>query len=231
MPKRRTLVVEVLDNLRGEIHAGKYKPGDRLPSEARLTEAFGVSRTVVREAIASLRADGLVDSQRGAGVFVIEPKEKNIVPFSNVDTARLSSMIELLELRTAIEVEAAGLAAIRRAPAQEEAIMGAFRAVNDAIDQSGLDHKADFDLHLAIAEATNNPRFPEIIRMLGAQMIPRHGLKPEAREVSPDYLALLKEEHEAIVNAILDGDEEAARSAMRRHLKGSQNRYRQLLRQ
>ncbi|MBR9762171.1 MAG: FadR family transcriptional regulator [Rhodobacteraceae bacterium] len=229
-PKRKTLVVEVLDSLRAQITSGQYKPGDRLPSEARLTEEFGVSRTVVREAVAALRADGLVDPQRGAGVFVIEPAPAAVAPFSDVDPERLSSMIELLELRAAIEVEAAALASQRRSPAQEEKIIGALQAVNEAAEGSGINHEADFALHMAIAEATNNPRFVEVLRMLGAQMIPRHGLTSNGGPVSADYLALLKQEHERIVNAVLDGDEAAARAAMRQHLKGSQTRYRRLLR-
>lgn len=229
-PKRRTLVVEVLDSLRAQITSGQYKPGDRLPSEARLTEEYGVSRTVVREAVAALRADGLVDPQRGAGVFVIEPQPVAAAPFSDVDTDRLSSMLELLELRAAIEVEAAGLAAQRRSPAQEEKILSALRVVNEAALGEAGSHEADFALHLAIAEATNNPRFAEVLKMLGAQMIPRQGLAASGGVVSKDYLNLLKQEHESIVNAVLDGNEEAARDAMRRHLKGSQSRYRRLLR-
>ena len=98
---------------------GQFPPGSRLPSEAQLTEAHGVSRTVVREAIAALRADRLVEARQGAGVFVLEAEVPAPTPLflRNIDHERVSSMIELLELRTAVEVEAAGLAALRRSPA------------------------------------------------------------------------------------------------------------------
>ncbi|NIB59842.1 FadR/GntR family transcriptional regulator, partial [Agrobacterium tumefaciens] len=119
-PQGRTLVVKVSEELRSQIAKGRYKTGDRLPSEAQLTQEFGVSRTVVREAIASLRSDGLVEPRQGAGVFVLEPAPVERRPFHNVDLARVSSLIEMLELRTAVEGDAAGLAAIRRSPAQEE---------------------------------------------------------------------------------------------------------------
>ncbi|SPF80955.1 FadR/GntR family transcriptional regulator [Pseudoprimorskyibacter insulae] len=231
-PKRKTLVVEVRDNLKAQITSGQYKPGDRLPSEARLTEEYGVSRTVVREAVAALRADGLVDPQRGAGVFVIEPKPDPMAAFRNVDTERLSTMIEMLELRTAVEVEAAGLAAQRRSPSQEERIIKAMEELNRFAAAGGIEMnaEADFELHLAVADATNNPRFGEFLRMMGTQVIPRRVLKGDNPTLPDGYQAMLTQEHEDIVNAILDGDEQRARAAMRKHLKGSQTRYRTLLR-
>lgn len=229
-PRRKTLVVEVRDKLKEQITSGTYRPGDRLPSEANLTEEHGVSRTVVREAIASLRADGLVDSRRGAGVFVIEPVSPPIMPFQSANPEQLSSMIELLELRTAIEVEAAGLAAIRHSPAQEEKILKSLKRLEELTDAGHSTHEADFALHLAIAEASNNKRFSDTLAMLGAHMIPRHALRPDAAPVAPEYTALLKQEHRDIVYAVLDGDEDGARQAMRMHLKGSQARYRKLLR-
>ena len=82
---------------------GILRPGERLPSEAQLTEAFSVSRTVIREAIATLRADGLVEPRQGAGVFVLEPAETAQRPFQIVDVDKISSIIEMLELRTAVE--------------------------------------------------------------------------------------------------------------------------------
>lgn len=228
--KKKTLVVDLRDKLRDLIRSDQYKPGDRLPSEAQLTAEYGVSRTVVREAIAALRADGLVEPQRGAGVFVIEPKPDPMAPFRDVDTDKLSTMIELLELRTAVEVEAAGLAAQRRSPTQEEKIVNALRELNQLTAEGGINAEADFALHLAIADATNNPRFGEFLRMLGTQVIPRRALDTQTGKLPQEYLDLLQREHDDLVTAILDGDENAARLAMRQHLKGSQTRYRSLLR-
>lgn len=229
-PVRKTLVVTVRDELKKQITSGDYQPGDRLPSEALLTEQHGVSRTVVREAIASLRADGLVDSRRGAGVFVIEPAATPAMPFEGANPEQLSSMIELLELRTAIEVEAAGLAAIRHSPLQEEQIITRLKKLEDLTDSSEPTHDADFALHLAIAEASGNKRFSDALTMLGGNMIPRRALGGATTPVAADYGDLLKQEHRDIVYAVLDGDEDRARLAMRKHLKGSQSRYKKLLR-
>lgn len=221
----RTLVETVRDALREQIAAGAYPPGSRLPSEAQMTKEFGVSRTVIREAVASLRADGLVAPRQGAGDFVLAPPTPVDLPFQNIDFLRISSMIELLELCTAVEAEAAALAA------QEEKLRGCLREVDRAAAAGEPTMEADFALHLAIAEATNNPRFGDFLSMIGSNLIPRKALSDISSEPAPkEYLEVIRGEHEVIVNAILDGDEEAARDAMRHHLKSSQVRYRALLR-
>lgn len=229
-PKRGNLVVTLVQSLRTQIERGDYKPGARLPSEARLTEEFGVSRTVVREALASLRADGLVDSRQGAGVFVLERSSSQPLPFRNVDPTRVSSVIELLEVRAAVEVEAAGLAARRKSPAQEERIIECYRRVSDLARRGDPTSEADFELHLAIAEATNNARFGDFLRMTGLSVIPRRALRPDANPpTSGSYQKMIDDEHKQIVNAILASDGDGARAAMRTHLEGSQSRYRGLL--
>lgn len=229
---RRNLVEAVRDGLRAEILSDAMKAGDKLPSEARLTERFGVSRTVVREAIASLRADGLVAARQGAGVFVLERKPSPAQPFQAVDPERISHMIEMLELRATVEIEAARLAAIRRSPAQEEEILQRMHTIEALIEQGAPTTEADFAFHMAIAEATNNPRFAEFLRLMGASMIPRAALQKDRAEVSsPAYLAHIADEHRAIAEAISNRDERAASHAMRTHLKGSEQRYRELLRQ
>jgi DNA-binding FadR family transcriptional regulator len=226
-----TLVVQISNLLRKAILAGQYQPGEKLPSEAKLTEAHGVSRTVVREAIAALRADGLVEPRRGAGVFVLEPGAAHAQPFQNIDHARISSIIELLELRGAVEVEAASLAAMRRSPAQEEEIMEKHAAVQACIAAGKPTSEADFELHKAIAKATNNPRFVEFLDLMGTSAIPRAALQTSSEDrTSPAYLTHIHEEHARIVSAISNGDAEIARDAMREHLQGSQRRYRALLR-
>lgn len=227
-PSGGTLVVQVASALRSSILTGVYKVGDKLPSEARLTEVHGVSRTVVREAIAALRSDGLVEPRRGAGVFVLEQVAAPGLPFQNVDHARISSIIELLELRGAVEVEAAALASTRRSPAQEEIILERHRAVGACIAAGVPTSSADFALHEAIAEATNNPRFIEFMALMGQNAIPRAALAGADGEASQAYLSQLHQEHSRIVNAISNGDMEGARDAMRTHLQGSQRRYRAL---
>lgn len=226
-----SLVARISEALRQSIRAGDYPPGTKLPSEAQLTQAHGVSRTVVREAVAALRADGLVEARQGAGVFVLEAPAAPLFFPQNIDGARVSSTIELLELRTGVEVEAAGLAAARRSPAQEEVIFERLFAVRAAMEAGRSTVEADLALHLAIADATNNPRFREFLGMIGREAIPRTLLEQDGESVerATAYMKLIDDEHQRIVFAISRGDEEAAREAMRVHLRGSQQRYRALL--
>lgn len=229
-PQSTTLVVKVADLIRGQINQGLYKPGDRLPSEINLTREFGVSRTVLREAVASLRSDGMLEPRQGAGVFVLEQSERR--PFDNLDLARVSSMIEMLELRTAVEGDAAGLAALRRSPGQEEMLIEAFNAFRIKALAGEPTAESDFAFHLCIAQATNNPRFSDFLQVLGPMLIPRRAVASNDQETNLPIADLnrLIAEHEAILIAIQDGDEDRARQAMREHLKNSQIRYRSMLR-
>ena len=222
------LVARVSEAIRRQIRGGDYPPGARLPSEAQLTALHGVSRTVVREAIAALRADGLVQPRQGAGVFVLEP-EADPPPLA-IDQARISSIIEVLEIRTGIEAEAAGLAAQRRSPAQEEAILLAHEAIGRLAEAGAPTGEADYALHLAIADATHNPRFRQFLEFFGRAIIPRAALPGGETRQDADYMAQIDREHARIVAAISDGEDQTARDAMRLHLRGGQSRYRSLLR-
>lgn len=225
-----SLVSKVGDSLRQAIASGKYSPGDKLPSEVELTETHRVSRTVVREAVAAMKSDGLVEVRQGAGIFVLGPDVQ--APASRkIDKARVSSDLEVLEVRTPLEIEAAGLAALRRSPAQEEAIFECHREVLRCIENDVSIREADLALHFAIADATNNPLFRQHLEFHGVAVIPQSRVVPEQRsEEQTAYRRMIHKEHEAIVMAISDRDEEAARNAMRNHLRGSQLRYRDLLR-
>lgn len=228
--RRGTMVVDLVQALRHQIEQGQYPVGTRLPSETLICQEFGVSRTVVREAVAALRADGMVQPRQGAGVYVLKDKAGPPSPFAGIDRSRISSVIELLELRTAVEVEAAGLAALRRTALQLDRIDAALDKVARLVEAEALTAEADFDFHQAIAAASNNSRFVEFLSLLGVEVIPRRALKTEDRERLPkSYWRKIVEEHRAIVSAIRAGDRTAAQSAMRAHLEGSQSRYRDIL--
>ncbi|MDE1158184.1 MAG: FadR/GntR family transcriptional regulator [Neorhizobium sp.] len=242
-PRRgRNLVETVSQRLRASILRGDLKPGDKLPSESGLTEQHKVSRTVIREAIASLRADGLVEVRHGVGVFVLTPRSNaangaagglasGLGGLRHADPSRVSSIIEMLEVRAAIEIEAAGLAATRSSPAQQELIFECLDTMKQRIADGGPAIESDRAFHLAVADATNNPRFRELLEAIGRQMIPRALLQDDDNDVPPaGYLTQIHAEHADIASAIADGDEQAARDAMRLHLRGSQSRYRTLIR-
>src|SRR5688572_9078152 len=128
----RNLMEEVVARIAGEIRSGRLAPGARLPTEQQLMEAMGVSRTVVREAVAALRAEGLVTTRQGSGAFVSADTSR--VPF-RIDPDGLVSIehvLDVMELRLAIEVEAAALAAERITPERLAPIGRALRAIETA---------------------------------------------------------------------------------------------------
>lgn len=229
--KARTWVSVIADDLRRGIESGSFAPGARLPSESDLTRRHSVSRTVVREAFAQLRSEGLVETRKGSGVYALDPAKARQRPFQDLDTERLSGVIELFELRSAFEIRAAGLAAVRRSGAQIDRIMRANEELSHCFDIGTSTREADFAFHYAIAEASQNKRFPELLTLIRPGLVPRVELEarngpPRAYVPNVDLVA----EHERIIDAILTGDAQAAEAAMRAHLDGSLERYRDLLR-
>lgn len=229
--RAQTRVAQIAKELRRAITAGEFPPGARLPSESELTQHYSVSRTVVREAFAQLRSDGLIETRRGSGAYALNPAKITQQPFSDLDTERLSGVIELFELRSAFEIRSAALAATRRSGGQIDAIVRANEEVAKCFDNGVSTRDADFAFHYAIAEASQNKRFPEFLSLIRPALVPRVEL--EARDGPPRAYVpnpKLVEEHNKIIDAILISDPDRAESAMKEHLKGSLDRYRILLR-
>ena len=221
----------VVAAIRKQLLAGEVPPGQKLPTEGQLTEAFGVSRTVIREALAKLAADGLVEARQGAGVFVTEHISTTFGVLAADMGSKDSIALNVLEVRLAIEIESAGLAAIRRNAAQEAAIQEAFFEFERLLLASQPTGPADLAFHRAIASATNNPFYVEMLDVLGRRAIPCDVTSPWSTELvqSDEYQRGLQREHLVILNAISAGDAGAAREAMRAHLSRSQQRYRERL--
>ena len=229
--RRPSLSSQVADAIRGQIEAGYYAPGDKLPTEPALIDKFGFSRTVVREAIAALRADGLVESRHGSGVFVIGPRQidPGLRLFTS-ETNKISDIIEELELRIGIEVEAAALAAVRSSPAQEVEIQSQVDLFETLVAQGRPTDEVDFQFHMAIAAATNNARFRMFLEHIGRRMIPRVKFRSVMGGVDPlpSRDEPILREHREIAQAIMARDPDRAREAMRRHLVTGIKRYRSL---
>jgi len=155
LPAPRSLTGELVARLTDDITSGKIPPGSRLPTEQELIAATGVSRTVVREAVAALRADGLVVTRQGVGAFVPEnarrPLRIDVDPLSP-----LRAVLDVMELRTGIEIEAAGLAAERGSAPQIRRIVDCFDAVGAALKRGDDAIAQDFALHCSIADASSS---------------------------------------------------------------------------
>jgi GntR family transcriptional regulator, transcriptional repressor for pyruvate dehydrogenase complex len=223
----RSLTGELVTRLMADITSGKLPPGSRLPTEQEMIAATGVSRTVVREAVAALRAEGLVVTRQGVGAFVPANARR---PF-RIDSHGLSSLpevIEVMELRTGIEIEAAGLAAERASAAQVRRIVECLDAVDVAIRRGEDAIDQDFALHCSIADATGNPQFRRFMEHLGRFIIPRQTIRGGPGMPKRAYGETFQKEHRDIVQAIRNGAVSPARAAMRRHLLNSRNRYQKL---
>ena len=220
----------LFEQLAEEIKSGRLGPGERLPTEQELTRAARVSRTVVREAVAALRAEGLVVTRQGVGAFVSAEPQR--APF-RIDPERLQSLgdiLNVMELRLGVEIESAGLAAERSGKARARIIGAALEAIERASAQGKNAVDEDLAFHRAIAEATGNPEFARFLQFIGRHLIPRRTVSglPERMGGRRAYLAIIQEEHRRIFDAIRAGDPRAAREAMRRHLTRSLDRYRKL---
>jgi DNA-binding FadR family transcriptional regulator len=171
----------------------------------------------------------MLEARRGVGVFVLDV-ERSDRPFSGLSLERISSVIELLELRSACETQAAAFAAARRSPAQLETILDLHREIGQRLDHGQSTREADFALHLAIADATQNRRFADLLRLIKPGIIMSSDLQRDDGQA--DALPRnrhLQEEHGQIINAILAGKATDARDAMQQHLQGSLTRYKALL--
>src|SRR3954464_240352 len=170
---QRKLSHGLFEQLAEQIKSGRLEPGARLPTEAELTRAARVSRTVVREAVAALRAEGLVVTRQGVGAFVSAMPQQ--APF-RIDPERMQSLDEVLnvmELRLGVEIESAGLAAERASRGQVRAIGAALEAIERASHGGKRAVDEALELHRAIAEATGNPEFPRFLQFIGRHLIPR----------------------------------------------------------
>ena len=220
----------VVERLSADITGGDLAPGSRLPTEQEMMSAMGVSRTVVREAVAALRAEGLVVTRQGVGAFVSADSQRRPFRIDPQGLGSIGEVLHVMELRTGVEIEAAGLAAERTKPRHLKRIATALAAIDRAIaaGESAIDQ--DFAFHRAIAAATGNPQFIRFHEFLGRIIIPRQSIRvspgrlPRPRE----YLEMIQGEHRQIYAAIRAGDASAARLAMREHLVNSRERYRKL---
>lgn len=217
---------QVADVLAAEIRAGRLAAGDKLPTEAALVEQFSVSRTVVREAVSRLKSLGLVDSRQGSGVYV---KEVGFSPL-NFDAKHVASkqaVIQMAEVRRALEAEVAALAAQRRTQADVKRIRQSIAALDKAVQAGGDGVDEDVQYHRAIAEAARNPFLIGTLEYLGQFLrgATRVTRANEARRA--DFARQVRDEHAIISHAIEAGDAAAARKAAARHMDNAIRRIEQ----
>ncbi len=228
--RSRSLTADLVQALGDRVRDGSLTAGTKLPPEGAIMEEFGVSRTVVREAISRLQAAGMVETRHGVGTFVLGHGDFNSFRIDPSQLAALHEVINVLELRIGVETESAALAAARRTSADLAALRSALDAFASAVEEGRDPVGPDFQFHLSIARATQNPHYADLMNTLGGTMIPRARLEGSA-PVTPqrqEYLRRVNVEHENIFSAIERQDAEGARAAMRTHLANSKQRRQQV---
>jgi DNA-binding FadR family transcriptional regulator len=219
-PHLSTLVASSISR---EIAEGRLKTGDQLPTEQALAQTFGVSRNVVREAIARLRSEGRVWSQQGRGAFVAEAVNTTVLTIDYDALQQADAFRSLFELRGILEVEAAALAARRRTDRDIAAMREALEIMTQAPYGSVMWLKTDIEFHRTIAAATGNPYMVQFLVFV-SERVRDSILAAGNQQRSDDMASITLGEHRRILAAIEAGDAEQAQAAMQQHLAGAAQR-------
>lgn len=220
-----TLANQLADELIRDVVRGRYRPGDPLPTEEDLARRYSVSRAVVREAVQAVSMLGLTDRRQGRNTHVTPATEWNdLAPELLRTRAELGIvedvLVELLELRRLIEVEAAALAAERATDDEIHRLQEILGRMDSRVDERAAYTPLDVAFHDALLQATGN----HLLARLFAQLRP---VLEVARELSamarPDALVTSQREHRAICEAVASRSPVAARSAMSQHLSWTAN--------
>lgn len=222
LPRGPRLSDRVVESVRSEIVSRRLMPGTQLPSERELVEQFGVSRTVIREAVGALAGMGLVEARSGSGLQVAAVDESTVA--KSLSWYIRGGGIEypkVHEIRSVVEVEMVGLAAERRTDDHMTTLVAAHEhfehELSVGVDSAAI---ADVEFHEAIARATGNELFSVLLGSIADALVEiRKDLLSGGS--GQDTLARGQESlghHGAILAAIGDRDADGARLAMRTHL-------------
>jgi GntR family transcriptional regulator, transcriptional repressor for pyruvate dehydrogenase complex len=221
--RREPLAAEVARRLVDYLLSGGVEPGARMPSERQLAEAFGVGRSAVREAIAALTLIGLIEVRHGDGTFLKRP-DSPLLP-QVVEWGLLlgeKRTIDLVEARQLIEVDIAGLAALRRS---EDDLADLARILSRMEWESGNSAEsaafvdADVEFHLRLAEAAGNSALRDVLTSVQALLRAWIG-----RVIAEGYRDISYAEHVPILEAVRSQDERAAELAMDAHMRSAARR-------
>jgi GntR family transcriptional repressor for pyruvate dehydrogenase complex len=206
------------------IESGDLAPDERLPTEQKLSEQFGVSRTVVREAVSRLKSIGLLTSRQGAGVFVSPRSQARALAFDPLVVTSMESVLQVVEVRRGLEADVAALAAQRMTPEKAIAIASALSRLEACPPQGIEGVEADLAFHRSIARATDNPHYERLLGFL--EQYQREAMRVTRTNEALDsgYMVQVREEHRSIAEAVMRGDAAAARQAAMLHMHNAVHR-------
>jgi GntR family transcriptional repressor for pyruvate dehydrogenase complex len=215
---------QLADALIVGIRQGQLKPGQRLPTEAALVERFGVSRTVVREALSRLKTLGLLESRQGSGAYIRDPGLRDAERLVLTPDGSVAAVLQMVEVRRALEAEAAALAASRRTARSVKQIKVAMQAIDKAVSAGGDGVAEDVAFHAAIAQTTGNPYLLATLAYLNRFLLDATRVTRANEATREDLVEQVRQEHAAVVAAIEAGDVAAARLAGAAHMVNAAQR-------
>lgn len=219
LPKiaRGTLADQVTERLLEYIEGQHLKPGDLLPSESSLAASFGVSRPVVREALKNLEGKGVIEIINGKGALV-RPIDSDPLRmfFQRAMQMERSTMLELMEIRKGLEVQAVMLAAQRRDETDLRAIRQVVQAMREHMQEVDTYTRLDVDFHLRIATASHNTMMVYLIDSIrdALRSTVAAGLQSRGRDL---HIEAVQRTHELLVDTLEKGDVEESMRVMTQH--------------
>jgi len=220
----KALSETVAQQLLTQIDKGTFARGGKLPTEAVLAQEFGVSRTVIREAISRLKNEGVVEPRQGSGVYVSAHGAIRPLRIDYAEAMEGGSVLQILALRRAIEAEVAAEAAMHRTDADMMAIDAALRKIDEAVAEGRDGVAEDVAFHRAIASVTGNPYFLKTLTFLNQYLEAGTVVTRRNEALREDFSRQVRDEHAAIVAAIRAGDPMAARNAAQTHMYNAARR-------
>jgi GntR family transcriptional repressor for pyruvate dehydrogenase complex len=217
------LPARIASHIGKEIAEGRITSGEKLPTEHFLASTFGVSRSVVREAIAQLRNEGLVETRQGVGAFVTENLGRGSIRIEQTDLYDRESFRSLFQLRMPLEIEAAGLAAVHHNDSDLKNLDASLAQMTGAEKWTDQGIVADLVFHRALAAATHNEYYPLFIGFI-AERISLAINAARAAALLEEIVETTIAEHVAIRDAVVTRDPLKARAAMRNHIMGAAGR-------
>lgn len=221
--KDNTLADRVYEQLLEMIVQGKFRVGEKLPTEHVLSEQMEVSRPILRQALKQLRSDDVIVSRQGSGSFVKRRPEEAILDFAPIGS--IADIQRTFEFRAAMEGEAAYLCALRRTDAELAEIKDALAELDRCIKHNELGTDADAVFHEAICRSSHNHYFAAARNSMKSNILTGINLTRNLSLIKPlERLELVQQEHRLIVQAIEKQDADAARAAMRTHIDNARRR-------
>lgn len=227
---RRTTEI-ILEQIKDFVKQGHLKQGDKLPTEMELAERFEVSRTSVREALSALSLTGILEIRQGEGIYVKRSSSNAVIePLSFILLLEKDQLQSILEVRKALEIEAADLAAQRRENEDLETMRALIEEMEHDLPEAVNSEKTDLAFHLALARASKNPLLDRLMNTV-QEIISDTLHVTRALWLNSGSTQRLFEEHREIYLAIAARDNETSRQLMYEHLIKVERELRRLRQQ